>query len=361
MATGIYMALWIYAESHVATLLGAGKTNDLILGGLLLGSIAAMWLWVRLQGSLIALRRFTSVRKRRITLALSSIIIYLLFINIINNDNLLTSVLYFTLMTIYLGMVVAIGASTLYHETDFSEWGRAVSTYKTTTTLFQLLTLIMIKVWSLQDEEFIIQSFAVSFILSMISAYKIHGALFSSISLKTIDNFTNIISHLDTNYTILTHKDLMRIGSMLGSLAVAKMILLPKAISSDPLLALALYSLGYLIGARFAQYLYNMRLITILSITPLIVILLGLPYKLTLMFVGVAIGYVEVSSILIILDNRPRVISNANIIITLWVIIGSILVGLTSFNNIKYTALAGLTIAFVGLILGRRGRGILEM
>ncbi len=345
---GIHMALWVYAEAHIAAGLGVGRGS-----GIVAGLLVSVWLWLRLQSMLRIARKVKSVPGKRGIFILSPIFLYVFFKIFIGTNSIIIMIIMFLLLTIYLGVLLAIASSKIYSEIPTEAWGHAVSLFRSATILFQVIVLSILSIYDDRIAEGVGVIVAVMLPLALLSAREIQGSIISSITLRKFDLLSDLL--IEGRTRTVTTGNLIRMSALLGGLAVTKMTLLPKAVGDNPFEALALYALAYLIGTRVASVYYTSSMLTIVFTlaTFISVFLLGSPLY-SLLLAGFAMGFVEVSITLLVLMYRPGIVQKANQIVTSWIVIGSIVVGVVSKGLPEYSALAGIIVALMGFIVSRR-------
>ncbi|MEB3780340.1 MAG: hypothetical protein GSR85_08955 [Desulfurococcales archaeon] len=348
MTSGIYMALWVYGESRLASQLGIGRE-----AGLLAGMIVSIWILMRLQGIIVASRRVKSVRWRRTVYLLSPLIFYV-SLYFIDWDMLVTSLMGFSIMTIYMGLVTAVSVSTIYHEMDYAEWPHAVSMYRSSTTLVQAASLLLASLWLGEDRIWILLVIATLSAIASVTLMK--GYIISSMSFKVLDNFSDLVAFTRYNVRQFSYKTLLKYAGVIGGLASVKLVNLPAATAQNPFNGLITYSLGYLIGARLAINRYEASLAVFLGILAMAYPLLNLNPLITIAVIGLGLGFTEVSATLYILDTKPRMMLKATIVLTAWTILGALATGITSMAIPRNASLSGLIVALISIILSRIGR-----
>ncbi len=347
---GIYMAWWIYSEAHVASLLGLSSKE-----GLIAGLLVSVTVWVRLQG-VLRFSRFRGVGIRRLTIILSPLISYTLFYITIVSSHIAVSLLSFILFTLYIGVILSISSSKIYKEIDPTEWNSSIFIFKSVTILFQILTLIILKFTNMNIYEFNYQVHIILFILIMISVYAskhIYGFIIPETLYKLLD-LLNLSLTNPRKVKIITDNDINSFSAILAGLFVLKIIILPEAIKNDPLTTLILYALSYFIGTRFALlYFDNQKLIYLISIISYFIIISIEPVH-AIILLGFVIGFIEVSIILLILNYKPRDIVKSNLFQSMWIIVGSIIVGLISEVLPSYTPYSILLVLVSGYLFRDR-------
>ncbi|MEB3860232.1 MAG: hypothetical protein LRS43_03375 [Desulfurococcales archaeon] len=352
LAAGIYMAIWAYAETLVASQLGIGRFE-----GALAGVLAGFWLFARLEGALVASRRLRSANARRL-LFLSSPIVFGACLSVLPLDTFTGSLLVFSFLTAYMGALTASALSTIYNETDDREWTGAVSVYRALSTLVQVATFSALMAWSPEDPPVTI--ILPAGVASVIASTSIRGYIISSISLKTLDAFADAAAFMRAPRRPVLGSDLVRMASAAGGLAAAKMLLLPHATRDSLFMGLSAYSLGYLAGILLALKLRSPRMVSLTSLACLALSLWTDNSMLALTLVSAALGYSEVAGVLLILDYRPRMVSQATSLFVVWSIIGAVAVGAFSLALPERAITATAVVAIIGLLyaelMGRRER-----
>ncbi|MCE4605021.1 MAG: hypothetical protein F7C08_00580 [Desulfurococcales archaeon] len=348
---GVYMAWWIYSEAHVASLLGVSRKE-----GLIAGLLVTITVWVRLQGILRFSKFISGLDIRRIIVIISPFISYILFFITINSKNILISIFSFIIFTLYIGVLLAISSSKIYKETDPSEWKSSILIFKTVMVFFQILTLIFLKIINIDIYKF---NNTIYLILSILLTMSIYASrhIYGFIIPETIYKLLELL-HLSfinpRKVKLITDNDINRFSSILAGLFVLKIIILPKAIKDDPLITLALYALSYFIGSRVAlSYFDNIKLVYLSSIISYFIIISIDPIH-AIILLGFMIGFIELSIILLVLNYKPRDIVKTNLFQSIWIIAGSIIVGVTSEFLPNYTPYSILLILISGYVFRNR-------
>ncbi|MCE4613825.1 MAG: hypothetical protein F7C07_08385 [Desulfurococcales archaeon] len=352
LAAGIYMAIWAYAETIVASQLGVGKFE-----GALAGILAGFWLLARLEGALVASRRLRSANARRL-LFLASPLVFGLSLKLLPSQSLSASLAVFAFLTAYMGALTASALSTIYNETDDREWTGAVSVYRGLSTLVQASTFATLMAWSPGDPPITI--IVPAGVASLIASASIRGYIISSISLKTLESFADAAAFMRVSRRPISGSDLVRMASAAGGLAAAKLVLLPHATRESMFAGLSAYSIGYLAGILLALKIRSPRMVSITSLTCLALAFWSDNSLLALTLVAAALGYSEVAGVLLILDYKPRMVSQATTLFVVWSIIGAIAVGAFSLALPDRALIATAAVAIIGLLyaesVGRRER-----
>lgn len=264
----------------------------------------------------------------------------------------------YILASVAYGLVSATIFATVVNDVDYVEWPKAITS---SNILAYTLAIGVLLTWGLAGVDLSIPLALTSTTVLLATIPTLRGWILPSMTLKTIEAIADILSFRRNPRTYtMWYLDVAKLAVILGGLGALKVAVLSTAMRDHGITSLIALSLGALIASIIARYTAEPRIAMIIAIPAATSTLVDRSQLLTLTLLGLAITYSYITIIVTVLENKPKAVYKATLLLTIATAIGSIATGLVSLANPKVasktvTLITTILITTVVLLTVRRG------